>query len=472
MQLITTYLNERLEMFEHMYNSRRHEQLHALLRLYNRRLGPVVASNVVRPELLDLSIYSSYCAHVPFDALIRDLTVKADGFVAPVPAGGKGATMLRPLLGAHGEMAERLLGVLHYPAIAHTMLFASHRELAAAGYRALSPEEMPLFAPEQYAREGFDYVPFSEDTFLGWVEGRDLLADQPILVPAQLVLMYYRLAPNEAPIGYATSAGLAFDTSRRSSILHGFYEVIERDAVNVHWYCQLRPPRVAVDLQEFWRKTFGLAHARLQTPYVHVEVFLNMLDTPIPTIVSLAIDSSRTDRAFLGGAAASSRREEALGGALCEVGQSQTAYHFADPFGRDPIYPDSEISALTEFFDAALWYGFPANAPRLAWYREGGDIVDWADVPTHTFKDESEEYSWMLQCCRNAGLRPIALDFGAAGWEGTAVMKVLVPQLTQAPAPSHPFLGHPRFYELPAQLGRRSARLTFAELNPNPVPLP
>src|SRR5512138_852174 len=101
MRLITTYLNERIELLGGIYGSEQHNQLDALLRLYNRVLGPVRSVNLLRPELLDLSIYSAGCTHVPIGSLMRDLMIKQVGSDrVPIPGGGKGATMLAPLLGA------------------------------------------------------------------------------------------------------------------------------------------------------------------------------------------------------------------------------------------------------------------------------------------------------------------------------------------------------------------------------------
>ena len=48
------------------------------------------------------------------------------------------------------------------------------------GREALGPDEMPLFAPEQYARLGFQFVPFRPDTLLGWIEGRELPTGRPV----------------------------------------------------------------------------------------------------------------------------------------------------------------------------------------------------------------------------------------------------------------------------------------------------
>lgn len=131
-----------------------------------------------------------------------------------------------------------------------------------------------------------------------------------MLVPAQLVLMYYKPLPAEPMIGYATTAGLAFYTSRRQAILHGLYEVIERDGVNVQWYSKLPPPHVDVNLSDFLEAHLDVRQARMSTPYIQgVQVFLTSLDTPIPVLTVVTVDQSRRVRAFLGGTGASSQRE-------------------------------------------------------------------------------------------------------------------------------------------------------------------
>src|SRR5260370_41635745 len=215
MQVETTYLNERLELLDGVYGNERHTQFHALTRLYNRMLGPVTSVNLVRPELLDLSIYSAYCHHVPIEALMRDLMLKVGPYSGHLPGGGKGGTKLASLLGAFGEIAERLLGTLHFMTLFDRLEYATYEELVREGRRALGPHEMPLFASEQYARPKFDYIPFRPDTFLGWVEASELLTGNPILVHAQLVLMYYKRHAAEPAIGYATTAGWDFHHFRR-----------------------------------------------------------------------------------------------------------------------------------------------------------------------------------------------------------------------------------------------------------------
>ena len=471
MRLETIYFNERLELLEGVYGEERHRQLSELLWLYNRILGPVISVNLLRPELLDLSIYSAYCNHVSVDYLIRDLMIRIRPYIRSLPGGGKGANKLTALLGAFGEVTERLLGALHFITLLGHLEHATYEELTRQGRRALGPDELPLFAREQYRRPDFKYAPFQPDTFLGWVEGRELLTGNPILVPAQLVLMYYKSHEAEPVIGYATSVGGAFHTSRRQAILHGLYEVIERDGLNVHWYSRLPPARVNINLNDFLETYMDIPQVRMSTPYIRdVQVFLTTLDLPVPVMAVVALDRSRQERTFLGGSGAGSKREKALAQALFEVGQCQTAFRFDNPFARNPIYADSDLSEVTEFFDAPLYYGHAKNLPRIYWYTASKQIIPWEAVPTLSFKNEEEEYEATLEWLRTTQLKPIVLECDGACQPEVALTKVFIPQLTQACPPANPPLGHPRFYELPQKLGLADRVLEFCDLSSDPIP--
>ena len=167
MRIQTTYLNNSIPFLEPVFDNERAEQLRAVSRLYNRMLGPVVGLNILRPEILDLAIYSSYCHHVPVTGLMRDAFVRMGPYSSPIAGGGKGLRQIDAALGALGEMAERLLGTLHFRGAAARIRHATYDDLAQAGIPALSPADLPLFAPEQYARPGFPYAPFRRDTLLG-----------------------------------------------------------------------------------------------------------------------------------------------------------------------------------------------------------------------------------------------------------------------------------------------------------------
>jgi len=162
MRLESTYVNERLGVFDAVYGADRAAEFRAVSRLYNRHLGPVEALNVHRPEVLDLALYSSSCRHSPLAGLMRDLEARPAGGQSPlVPGGGKGATLAQAAAGALGESAERLLAILHYQGIHSQLRLASYTDLEREGVDAVHPDDLPLFAPEQYSRHGFRWRPFT-----------------------------------------------------------------------------------------------------------------------------------------------------------------------------------------------------------------------------------------------------------------------------------------------------------------------
>ncbi|TML20412.1 MAG: hypothetical protein E6G32_10160 [Actinobacteria bacterium] len=466
------YINERVELLPGEYGPGTDAELRALGRLYNPTIGPITTVMLQRPDVLDLSMQAASCQHASLGTLIKDVTVRA-GIPddQPIPASGKGADPLRPVLGALGEMAERLLAVLHTAAAEDGLVVATYDDLVREGRRALGPHVLPLFAPEQYADPRLEYAPFTGDTRLRWIEGTDLRNGDPVLVPAQLVLMYNPGRFREERVGYPTSGGLAFHRDRRGAILHGFYEIVERDAIDVRWMCRLAPPRVDVDVAEVMASEWGLARPRLETPGIGpMAVYLNTLDVPLPVFSAISIVTSRTERTLLSGGGAWSSRETALRQTVFELGQAQAALRAFQPTAMTAIAPDTDRSHMHDFFDVALYYGFPENHPRLSWYMEDGGVVDWAAVPSRQFGDLTEEYDAFLGLLAELDLNPVVIDLDAACPPGVHLTKVIVPELSQAFIPSHPYLGHPRFSTLPEALGLRDRALAFADLHVDPVP--
>jgi ribosomal protein S12 methylthiotransferase accessory factor len=461
--LAATYLNERLELLDGVYDEARQAELDALLRPYNRLLGPVTGVTVYPPELGDLSMYSGMARHARLRGLTPNVAVRPHrGSDGPVPGGGKGGSVQRAFLGALGELAERLLTVLHYEAVQDELVHETYEQLAREGRRALGPDELPLFAAEQYAQPGFAYSRFRTDMRINWIEGRDLVSGETVLVPAQLVLFNYRLRQDEARIGYATTGGLGCHPDRRRAILHGLCEVIERDAVNLRWYCRLPPPRVEVDLAAVLADEGDMPHARMSTPYIdRVTVYLNTVDVPIPVLTATAFDRSRREGAFVSGGGAWSGRGRALTQALFELGQSRNFFRQYDPLRMKHIRADSSVSEMTDFFHAAVYYGYPENVERLSWYLAGEAVTRWDAVPDVS----ADAVSALVEDA-------VIIDFGRFGWPDISVMKVFVPGLTQASVPSHPYLGHRRYYDMPMRLGASDRRLRFDELTRDPLPLP
>jgi ribosomal protein S12 methylthiotransferase accessory factor len=471
MSLEITYINRRIEFLDAEYTPERQAQYATVTRLYNRTLGPVLSVNLFPPGPADLSMYGTSCAHTPAGQVIRDLTCKSFPLdVLGVPVGGKGASMRQAFLGALGEASERLLAIFHSSGVMHSAELATYSQLRQQGRRALGPSEIPLFAREQYGLE-LGFVPFEPDTPICWIEGRDLFTAEPVLAPAQLVLFYWISKPGEAKIGYATSGGLVFHPDRLQAILYGIYENIERDAINLRWYCAMPPKKVQIDLNAFLRRYAGLNHPRMSTPAIPVmKLLLNTVDIEIPVFTALTIDEARRSHLLLAGGGAWAQKERAMIQAIFEIGQMQIGYKLF-PHAWDNIRPDSTVSELTDFYYATIYYGFIENLPKLDWYVEGGDEIPWDDVPTVEARSAAEEYEIVSTCLRRHGVHPVVFDISSACWPGLSVTKVFMPQLTLAHIPSHPYLGHPRYYRIPAKM-KFADEMTFDKLTKNPLPFP
>jgi ribosomal protein S12 methylthiotransferase accessory factor len=225
---------------------------------------------------------------------------------------------------------------------------------------------------------------------------------------------------------------------------------------------------VEVDVAQVLADRLGAPGARAATPHLQVGVYLLTLDSPIPVLAAVGFDRSRSERAFLGGTGAAATRHEALAQALFELGQCQTGFHFEDPFGRLPIYADSDLSEVVEFFDAPLYYGYARNLPKTYWFAAGDRRVPWADAGNDVADAVADQRirRWLGE----AGMRPVLLDFDDVCPPGMAITKVFVPGLTHACPPGNPMLGHPRFRTLPRRLGLADHDLTYAGLNPDPIP--
>lgn len=473
MGLASIQINGRLEIFDAVYGPERHAQYTSVSKLYNRTIGPVRAVSLYRPGRLDLSMYGTSCEHTPTGYIVRDLIGKASSSdTLGVPIGGKGATMQQALLGNLGEAAERLLAIFHSSVAMSGVESATYAQYVRQGRRALGPAEIPLFASDQYGRPELGFVPFEADTPMWWVEGHELLTGEPVMAPAQLVLFFWKAQRGEARIGYATSGGLVFHPDRRHAILHGICENIERDAINLRWYCRMPPLRVEVDTDAVLRKHADLSCPRMSTPYIPpVRIFLNTVDIPIPVFTAITVDRSRRDHAMLAGGGAWSRKERALVQAIFEIGQMRTGYNLF-PHAWDHIRADSTLSELTDFYYAPVYYGYMENLPKMAWYTQGDKVIPWSQVPTSAGNCLDEEYEIILGWLRANRISPLLFDFNAACWPGVSVTKVFMPQVTLAHVPSHPYLGHPRYYEIPQKMGMVDRRLEVKDLVADPLPFP
>ena len=99
---------------------------------------------------------------------------------------------------------------------------ASFEELKAAGRRVVDPRSFDL---------PFDSN-FRVDLAISWVEGWDLLRNESIWAPLDLVVS----PPREGVLPQVDTNGLASGNTLLEAVVHGLCEVIERDAIGVRLF--------------------------------------------------------------------------------------------------------------------------------------------------------------------------------------------------------------------------------------------
>ena len=88
--------------------------------------------------------------------------------------------------------------------------------------------------------------------------------------------------------------------------------------------------------------------------------------------------------------------------------------------------------------------------------------------------DDSADARWALLTNVLEARRwdPVVFDLSPPQFRRTALMKVVMPELSGPFPPSSPGLGHPRYYHTPADAGHRDRPLEWEDLRHEPLPYP
>lgn len=381
-------------------------------------------------------------------------------------SGGKGATPLDAEVSALCEALERYSGTLQgdEPRVRDS--------LRALGDSAVSPDRCQLFAPQQFRERerwnalhsSFQHIPepFDERAPVDWTPVWSLTEQRQRLLPTG---MLYFTGPPDGTVPQlagrrslrADSNGNAAGSSPEDAILHGFLELVERDAVALWWYNRTRQPGVRLD----GRGGFGDAWTEELTGVyrdLNREVWALDLtaDLGIPVFAAL---SRRTDKAaedIMFGFGAHFDPAVALRRALTEMNQFLPAVvdARADGSGYGSVAPEP----------LGWWWGATVrNQPYLL--PDPSVPARGPAVPGHRPRpDLREDVDAAVELLRERGMELLVLDQTRPDL-GIPVVKVIVPGLRHFWARFAPG----RLYDVPVRLGRLAAPTRYDDLNPVPL---
>jgi ribosomal protein S12 methylthiotransferase accessory factor len=363
---------------------------------------------------------------------------------------------------AVGEAVERYSGV-YVPS--ERLQRTTARELGGA---AVDPSRFALFHPSQFGIHRFPLVPFTADTVTTFVEGMSLVDGSLAYLPAELVYLR-RPSADLAPIGYATSSGLACGASFPEAVLGALLELVERDAVMLAWKCRLSLPLLdwSADaaLTELADRYF--APTGLKYTVVAGNQFLDC-----PVAISVLRGPSGSGAALSVGAAAAATVQDAW---LKAVAESYGVYRWlrqqtaTEP--SKPVDPDT-----IESFDAhMLFYAREDTAALAAFLDASRERRPVAEVPRLEGETPGAQIDALVGRLAQRGLSAYAVDVTSPDVAelGLSVARVIAPELCALDV-SHRarFLGGRRLTTAAYEADLLPAPLDVADLNPLPHPFP
>jgi ribosomal protein S12 methylthiotransferase accessory factor len=195
-----------------------------------------------------------------------------------------------------------------------------NKRFSGLGDSAVDPRLFILHHPDQHDEPGFRFERYSPDTPYNWVWAYSFRRDSPVLIPEQLA--YYALGPESAASSprfvYETSNGCALGGTIGEAVLHGLFEVIERDAFLASWYSRRPVPRV--DTSGVDDPLIRSLIARFRAHELQVELLDIRAGLPTPAFAVSIVNRTWEDRPALALAAGSHLDPvRALQGALVEA---------------------------------------------------------------------------------------------------------------------------------------------------------
>jgi YcaO-like protein with predicted kinase domain len=259
---------------------------------------------------------------------------------------------------------------------------------------------------------------FHSNLQLLWVEGRDLLSDEPAWLPYEMVHTNYTLPfPSGSGCFIDHSNGLASGNDAVEAINHGICEVVERDASTLwHLLGRQNRDRTRLELGTIEDGDCIEVLDKLRRAEFAVAAWDTTSDVGIPSFYCVIVDR-RHDGSHLGiGAGAHPARSVALLRALTEAVQVRTTYITGS---RDDL-PADHFTAPT------IQQKLQHARALMAMHGAGRDF---RDVPTYESDTVGDDLSWILARLQSVGIEEvIAVDLTLPQL-GIAVARVVVPGL-------------------------------------------
>lgn len=333
--------------------------------------------------------------------------------------------------------------------------------------KAINPNSFVCFS--QLQRKNLKYALFNFNSFTPflWKDGFDLIKNKPVLIPAQLIYLSYKLIPEEKFIYAPISTGAAGGSSLAAAITRGIYEIIERDAFLIFYLNKL--PAKKIDLQ-FINDTKIMYCVNIIKSY-SLELFTFDITTEldIPTFLSIVVDRTGI------GPAVSLGLKTHINPLIAILGSIEESLHprgwIRGEFENNPNLIKSintkNMISLKE--RAVLWYP-KTNIKKLNFLLKQKVVKQKYYIKDYSW---SKQLKMLKKVFIHNHMDVFFSDLSSPIIQkvGYHVIKAIIPQLYPFYLiEAYPYHGGTRLYELPQKLGFSQHKTDEKSLNKFPHP--
>jgi ribosomal protein S12 methylthiotransferase accessory factor len=364
---------------------------------------------------------------------------------------GKGSSEIQARASVLGEAIERVCG--HFHGDEYVIQSSYH----ALGEAAIHPNACMLISEQQYAHQQTTSLrPFDEHAVCAWSPVWSLTQQTFRYLPAACCYFNYPF-PQETVWCRANSNGNAAGMTVEEAILHGIFELIERDALAIWWYNQVQRP--AVNLDSFHDPYIQQLRSWYCAHTYEFWVLDITTDLPIPTFVAILCSTNEATEHLILGAGCHSDPHIALLRAITEMNQLATPFLTNKQADCTRLKQSRHTQTLHWLTQATR-----ANQPYL--------LPNPRTTPRNR-QDYNEEWSYDIledlqqaqQAIEQQGMEVLVLAQTRPDI-GMPVVKVIIPGLR----PHLPRFAAGRLYDVPVALEWRKKPLREDELNPLAFP--
>lgn len=298
--------------------------------------------------------------------------------------------------------------------------------------QAVDPNNFIFFTDDQYKKKGFPYKKYISGSQIEWVKGNSLINLRELFIPAFAVYLgYNQKAPDLQRYFPTTSCGLAVHTTKSQAIIHGIFELIERDTAMKIWLNKLSAP--VIDLSTIHSLKLKRLLVNITKEGLIPKVLLASQDIPVPSFIGIVYSSKNAVPFVTIGLSAGVDVKEAILKSLEEALMVRNTLEYAKKDFGKLVYQKSQ-SQVKSFFDHTLYYSIPKKKIYWEFMIKGNSItIDQIKKKFPLRVLQQNTYNSLIDILRKFRYDTYAVNLTSniARQMGLCCLKIIIPNLRQ-----------------------------------------